>query len=377
MKQKVLVGFIMDGKSGGIDRYLLNFLNNVWNDEIQIDFLSNERNQELVEYLEKYHSKVLPISNLRHPISQFRQVRSLIQTEGYDIVYLNISTAIDCIAALAAKSCGVKRILLHSHSSGNDCESVWKRKIMDFIHFLCRRFLFSFGTEFYGCSKKAGEWLFPKKIVNSQRFRTVFNAVDLSKFLFRENIRKEVRKEFGIEGKFVIGHVGNFCYQKNHYFLLDVFEEVQKRCPEAVLFLVGRGMRYEAVQERVIQKGLQKKVILTGLRNDVPRLLQGMDFFLLPSNFEGLPTVGVEAQCSGLPCLMSATVTEEVKITNKCWFLPLTISEKRWAKFILDHKNSERGELEWVGNKENYSLEHLKKQQRKMIFGIENGERGF
>ena len=154
MDRKILVGFIMDGKAGGIDRYLLNFLENVWDDEMQIDFLSNEVNEELKEYLKRYHSRIFPIANLRHPVSQFRQVKQLIKAEDYDMVYLNISTAIDCIAAIAASRCRIPRILIHSHSSGNDCENIGKRKVLDGIHYFCRSFLYRFGTEYYGCSKK-------------------------------------------------------------------------------------------------------------------------------------------------------------------------------------------------------------------------------
>lgn len=367
MKQKILVGFVMDGKGGGIDKYLLNFLDNVWNEELQIDFLSNETDKELEQYLQKYHSRIFAIANLRHPFSQYRQVKELIKREKYNIVYLNISTAIDCIAAIAAKHCRVERIMLHSHSSGNDCESTMKRKIMDSIHYICRSFFYRFGTEYYGCSEKAGEWMFPKKIVKSSGFQTIFNAVDINKFSFNKQIREEVRLELGLEGKFVIGHVGNFCYQKNHYFLLDVFKEFRKSCPDAVLLLVGQGVRFDTIKKIIEENNLQKNVILTGFRKDVYRLFQGMDFFVLPSNFEGLPTVGVEAQCCGLPCLMSSYITKETKITKKCWFLPLNADTKKWAEFILKNKSYNREEIDWVNNRESYSLEHLKRQQRNLF----------
>lgn len=367
MKKKILIGFIMDGKSGGIDKYLLNLLENIWTEDLQIDFLSNEVNAELETYLKKYHSTIYPIANLRHPFSQYRQVKNLIEKEGYEIVYLNISTAIDCIAAIAAKKCRVPRILLHSHSSGNDCETIWKRKILDGIHKFCRLFFFRFGTEYYGCSIKAGEWMFPKKLVNSNQFSTIFNAVDSTKFVFQEKICHEVRSEFGLEEKFVIGHVGNFCYQKNHYFLVDIFEELHRQCPEAVLMLAGQGIRFEQVQRKVREKNLEDAVIFTGFRSDAYRLFQGMDFFLLPSNFEGLPTVGVEAQCSGLPCVMSDVITREAKITSNCWFLSLKEKPEKWAEFILAHRNKKRTDAQWVGNPKNYSLEHLKQQQRELL----------
>ena len=155
----------MDGKSGGIDKYLLNFLTKVSNEEVRIDFLTNEIDVELQKELKKFHSNLYAIANLKHPVSQYRQVCRIIKEGQYDAVYLNISTAIDCIAAIAAKHSGVKRRMIHSHSSGNDCESALKRNLFNGIHKFCRLFLYRYGTEFYGCSVKAGEWLFPKKIV--------------------------------------------------------------------------------------------------------------------------------------------------------------------------------------------------------------------
>lgn len=107
--KKVLVGFLMDGKAGGIDKYLLNFLETVWNDEMQIDFLTNEIDLELQERLQKYDSKLFAIANLKHPFRQYRQVRNILREGKYDAVYLNISTAIDCVAAVAAKHAKIEK----------------------------------------------------------------------------------------------------------------------------------------------------------------------------------------------------------------------------------------------------------------------------
>lgn len=365
--KRVLVGFIMDGHSGGIDKYLLNFLENTKGKGLRIDFLTNEVDAELEQYLSQRHSRIFPIASLKHPVKQFRQVCRIIERGSYDVVYLNISTAIDCVTAWAAKRKHVKRILLHSHSSGNDCESAVKRNVFNWIHYICRMTLHKTATEFYGCSKKAGDWLFPKRVVKSDRFQTIFNAVDTNRFVYDEKIRGDMRNQLGIEEKFVVGHVGNFTYQKNHYFLLDVFEALQKKCPEAVLLLVGTGERFEEVKKSVEQRGLTGCVKMLGQRTDVNALMQAMDFFLLPSNFEGLPTVGVEAQCAGLPCVMSDIITDEAKITDKCWFLPLQQAPEEWSSFILSHREPKRENPVFLGRKEDYSLEMLKNQQKELI----------
>lgn len=365
--KKMLVGFIMDGHGGGVDNYLLNFLNNIASEDLQIDFLTNEIHPELERCLQKYHSRIFAVANLRHPVTQYRQVCSIIEKEQYDMIYLNISTAIDCVAAWAAKKSGVKRIMVHSHSSGNDCDNTVKRLVFNMIHRICRLFLYKAATEYYGCSKEAGLWLFPKRIVESEKFQTIFNAVDLDRYCYEPEIRMQVRKELKLENKFAVGHVGNFLYAKNHYFLIDIFEELVKLCPNAVLVLAGKGDRMETVKKLVKEKKLEDHVRILGFRKDVSRILQGLDFFLLPSKFEGLPTVSIEAQCTGLSCLMSDAVPQAAKITEECWFLSLKKSPKEWAKFILAHREKDRKQINWLGEKEDYSLQELKKKQIELV----------
>lgn len=151
----------------------------------------------------------------------------------------------------------------------------------------------------------------------------IYNAADREKFTYRENIRHEVREELGLRGKFVIGHIGNFCYQKNHRFLMEVFRETLRRREDAALLLAGDGGRFEETKKLAEDMGIAERVLFLGRRSDADRLYQAMDVFLLPSNFEGLPIVGIEAQSAGLPCMMSDRITREAKITKDCIFLPV------------------------------------------------------
>lgn len=121
--------------------------------------------------------------------------------------------------------------------------------------------------------------MFPEKIVKSDRFQMIFNAVDLKKFTYSSAVRDDVRKELNLENKFVVGHVGNFVYQKNHYFLIDIFEELKRKCPEAVLLLLGRGERFETVEKRIKEKGLEDSVRLLGFRKRPGQTLPGHGFF--------------------------------------------------------------------------------------------------
>lgn len=367
---KILVGFIMDGNAGGIDKYLLNFLEKVSSKEVKLDFLTNEVDSDLEKKLKTYGSKIYAIQNLKHPITQYRQVKAIIKAGQYDAVYLNISTAIDCVAAIAAKHAKVKRIMIHSHSSGNDCESTLQRNIFDFINKCCRLFLYKYGTELYGCSVEAGEWIFPKKIVHSNRFHVIHNAVDRKKFEYNIEKRERIRKELGIKDCRAFGHVGNFCYQKNHYFLLDVFEEIHRKDKNSVLVLIGDGIRVKQVEQIIAQKGLESSVKLLGRRKDADLLYQAMDAFIFPSNFEGLGIVGIEAQSAGLPCFVSDQVPKECKITEKCYFLSLKFSADYWAKEILD-KTGKREAAKFLENAVNYDLANQEQELFQLVEGLD------
>lgn len=167
---------------------------------------------------------------------------------------------------------------------------------------------------------------------------TIFNnAIDLERFRFNPSIRESVRRELGLEGKFVIGHAGRFCIQKNHDFLIDVFAEVYRQRNDAVLVLVGNGELFDEVKAKVHRLGLDNAVVFLGVRGDVDRLYQAMDVFVLPSRYEGLGIVNIEAQTAGLPCVVSDVVPLEAKMTDQIIFLPLYKNADKWAEWICKY----------------------------------------
>lgn len=365
--KKILAGFIMDGKSGGVDKYLLNFLEAVHGEDVRIDFLTNEVDAELRQFLQQYHSRLFPIAGLKRPVKQFSQVCRILEKGQYDMVYLNVSTAIDCIAAFAARRAGVEERAIHSHSSGNDCEDALQRFIYNTVHRACRLFFYRAGTRFYGCSHKAGRWIFPNKIVQSGKFEVIYNAVDRLSFSYDPHIREVTRSELGLENKFVVGHIGNFRYAKNYPLLIDIFEQIYRQEKKAVLLLAGTGDELEVVRKRVSDKGLGQAVMFLGWRPDTYRLYQAMDVFLLPSRFEGLPIVGVEAQCTKLQCVLSDEITDETKIQDQCYFLSLKENPKSWADFILGHRGYDREKVKLLREADNYDLESQRGQLRRIV----------
>ena len=173
--------------------------------------------------------------------------------------------------------------------------------------------------------------------VNNEKVTIIHNAIDYNKFKYNENYRKEIRNEFKIlKDDILFGNVGRFTIQKNHKFLIEIFKEIHKINMNSKLILIGTGEEEDNIKKIVKNLSLQDCVIFAGFRKDVNKIMQAMDAFLLPSLFEGLPVVGVEAQASGLPMFTSKyTVSDEVNISGKVKFIPLSFSSYEWAKIII------------------------------------------
>ena len=178
------------------------------------------------------------------------------------------------------------------------------------------------------CSKEAGAWLFPKG-----NYTVLHNAIDTKKFLFQQSESEYVRDELSLKGKLVLGAVGRFHVAKNPFGLIEIFKKCYEKNKDTRLLWIGDGSMRAAIQKKLREEGLEHVVILTGVRSDVNRLMQAMDVFLLPSIWEGLPVVLVEAQAAGLPCLVSDTVTREANLTGLCTYLPLECPEQ-WAEAV-------------------------------------------
>ncbi|MGN0571506.1 MAG: glycosyltransferase [Candidatus Fimenecus sp.] len=322
MKQ-VLIGAIMDGKAGGIDRYILNLFRELNQQSAEFDFFTNQISEPLQKDLQAQGADLFQTAGFAHPVRQYRDFKKIFSHKKYDTAYFNLSTAIGFVGPYVAKRCGVEKIVIHSHTTGCDISNPYKRKLMTVIHRISRLILYRFGTDFYACSKEAGDWMFPKRIVSGASFQIVKNAIHTQNFVLDEDLRAQMREQLGLEDCFVVGHVGNFVYQKNHAFLLRVFSDVSKVDAAARLLLVGDGALFEETKAQAANLGIADKVLFAGRRTDANLYMQAMDAFAFPSNFEGLGIVAIEAQAAGLPCICSDRVPQEAHITDLCMFLPI------------------------------------------------------
>lgn len=194
----------------------------------------------------------------------------------------------------------------------------------------------------FACSALAGQDVFGEEAMKAGKVKVIHNAIDVGRFTYNEKVRQEVREQLGISGELVIGHVGRFEYQKNHPYLLDVFAAVWGERPDARLLLLGDGEDRPAMEEKCRRLGIAGQVTFLGNRRDAQRFYQAMDFFLLPSFFEGLPGVLVEAQAAGLRCIVSDTVTREAKATELVTYMSIREEAGLWAREILSQADYER-----------------------------------
>lgn len=269
-----------------------------------------------VHYVGRSGSKVLK------NVAAFLNLRKLLANNRYDAVHIHADVANKLlVSACAAKLAGCRKIIVHSHASGVDGDN---RRLKMVLHRVCRRLLRYVATDYLSCSDLATEWMFPN--VGRERVVMIRNGVDLERFRYSPSVRAKLREELGMGDKLVVGHVGRFAYQKNHDYLIDVFRALRSVRPDAVLLLIGEGPLEKDVRAKVVALGLGEYVIFGGVCPNISELMQAMDVFVLPSHFEGLPIVGVEAQAAALPCVFSDKISRKAKICADVEFLPIEAS---------------------------------------------------
>ncbi len=317
---------------GGVEAVVMNYYRHIDRSKIQFDFICDEDSTNIpYEEIESLGGKVILIPPYQKVFKYHKALKKALKEENYKIVHSHINT-LSVFSLFAAKCAGVPVRIAHSHSTTNK-----KEKKKNLLKQMLRPFSKVFATDYMCCSELAGRWLFGNKEYDKGNVYLLNNAIDLDKFKYDEKIRNEKRKEFNIDDDtLVIGHVGRFVEQKNHRFLINIFNEVHKEKENSILMLVGQGPLMEEIKEKVKALGLEKNVMFLGQRNDVKDLYQAFDVFCLPSLYEGLPVVGVEAQATGLLCLFSDEMTKETKILRSTQFLSLNQKASEWAKIIFD-----------------------------------------
>lgn len=267
----------------------------------------------------------------KHTIRYFFQLVTELKKHKPHIIHIHGSSALMSIELLAAKIAGVKVRIAHSRNTKADQAKADK---------VLRPLFRCLYTDGMACGEAAGKWLFGEK-----EFTIIHNGKDFNKFKYNDDARELLRKQYHLDGKTVIGHVGNFNFQKNHGYLINAFNEYQKMNPESVLFLMGEGPLMEETKKLAAELEIDKKVFFEGTVNHVETYLQAMDLMVFPSRFEGLPNVVLEWQAEGLPCLISDKITRECAPSDLVEFASIEDEPKIWAakmeKMLQKYTNRE------------------------------------
>lgn len=345
-KTRVLL-FVDRMRHGGIQQFLVENVKNMDKSKVQVDVLTLDdgTTYPLEQAIQDagatyYKLKGIWISKPWDYIKYAKAIdKFFTENNDYKVVHMNASSK-NFLLLKYAKKHNIPIRIAHSHNIDFQTKNPIKKLVGNLLKVPMKKY----ATDYFACSYLAGEWLFGKENVENGKVKVIHNAVDYDRFKYDEKVREEMRKEFKIKKKEILfGNVGRFTNQKNHTFLIDIFNEIHNKNKDTKLIMVGIGEKEEEIREKVKNLNLEDSVIFAGFRKDVNKIMQAMDVFLLPSLYEGLPVVGVEAQAAGLPSFTSKdVVTSEVKITDAFEFISLEKSAEEWADTILNSDLSRR-----------------------------------
>lgn len=322
---------------GGAPSFVINNMMKMDSDLIVFDFLVRKDNCAFSREIKAQGGKVFTVSEFpRHIIKNYIETRNFFKSHvgEYDIVHIHANALLYILPIWLAKKYWKCKIIIHSHNTTSNLRWV------SWIHFINQLLFLRPEYVRLACSQEAGKWMFGKRA-----FQIINNAVDAKRFQYSEMSRKRIREELMVEKDCtIVGNIGRIEAAKNHDFMIDVFSKYLQYDSNTVLVLVGEGSLKDSICKKISKCGLDNRVIWTGVRSDAPDLYSAFDIFLMPSFFEGLPFTLIEAQASGLKCVISGNITREVDLTDLIIRHNLNDSIEEWAKSMLGKKTSKKRE---------------------------------
>lgn len=313
--------------SGGAESLIMSWYRNIDRTKIQFDFLVRSADDNYLEEIKVLGGRVFYTPPFpKHLIKNYKETLTILKKREWDVIHVHGNAAIYMLPLRLAKKLGYKKRIMHSHNTKA------QSNVFSLIHSANKIRIPALATLCLACSSAAGKWMF-----TDHPFLLFRNAINKDTHRFDNTIRNKVRKELSLENKFVVGHVGRLATQKNHEFLLKVFSEINSAYPESVLMLIGDGELETDVIAQAKKLGILDSILFMGRQTNVGELMSAMDVFVLPSLYEGLGIVLVEAQCNGLPCVVSkeAYNAEVTVFPDLLTVLPLSYGAKKWADYIM------------------------------------------
>lgn len=341
---------------GGAETFLMK-INRSLPSSYRMDFIVSTNEGVYEEEVKKLGGRIFRIPlRTSSPIKSYKALKKIVSDHHYDYVLKLCDTPIGYFDLLACKKGGATHLCVRSCNASSQ-DSFLRKTINNIL----RKPFNRIATTKIAPSSLAGEYTFGK----NEDFHLLHNGLALEQYRFNKEERERVRKEWNIENTFVIGHIGRFSHQKNHDYLLDIFEEVRKE-KNARLMLIGEGELLYDIKERA--QHYKDEVIFCGLKKNIPSLLSAMDLFVFPSFYEGMPNTVIEAQANGLPCLISDTITKEVLLTDLIEMVSIEESPSLWKNKIKMNRERERTHYVEELKEKGYDIEDVVKTFISLIF---------
>lgn len=354
---------------GGAETFLMKIYRSLDRSKYQMDFcVSIDKPGAYDQEIEALGGKIFHTTpKSSGMIKSFKSIVKIVSDNNYEYVLRVSQHSLSGLELLAAKLGGAKRVAYRSSNT-----QTGGGKVNRILHKLFLPITIFVPDVKIAPSTEAAQFMFGKSSVRKGNAMILPNGLDTDLYSFDYHAREFYRKELNIEDKFVIGHIGRFSKQKNHIKLLEILKKILELNNKAILVLVGQGELEDLIKSTAIEMGLDDSVRFLGVRSDVPKLLSAFDVFLFPSLFEGMPNTVLEAQTNGLPCVVSNTITQEVKVTSRVVMVPLSASADSWANSVLEtaKMNIDRQSASKEMFQKGYDISNNTKLFEQLIFGV-------
>ncbi len=356
MKKILIEG--MSGNLGGIETFV-HLLYSVLRNDYQVDFITVDENIPYEEEFLAHGCKIHRVTPRYKSVKNYcADIDAVFANENYDAFWFNKTTLSSIYSIKSAKKHGVRKIIVESHQSKN-----MGNFLTYVMHTVNRARIGRLADVKAACSKEAAGWFFEK---NDPQVVIFPNAVDTALYAPDAEKQRQAKKMLGMEDQFLIGSIARFAPEKNHAFVLEVFAEILKKC-DARLVLCGAGQLEESIRQIVREKHMEDKVSFLGMRKDMPQIYQALDVVLMPSLFEGLPFTLVEAQASGIPCVVSDTVSPEANLTDLMTYMSLEQPTSAWAEKIISFRGYQKVSKEDQLAQKGFTVEAFSRMVRDIL----------
>ncbi|HFD2030266.1 TPA: glycosyltransferase family 1 protein [Clostridium perfringens] len=319
--------------AGGAETFLMKLYRNIDRTKYQMDFCVAIKEPGIYDNeIKSLGGKILYTTpKSKGAVKSFMSIRKIVSENKYEYVMRVSQHSLSGIELIAAKLGGAKTTIFRSSNTQTGGGFINR-----LLHKICLPITKFVPDIKIAPSTEAADFMFGKNSIKKRNALILPNALDINLYMYDKKNRAKYREELDLKDKFVIGHVGRLTYQKNHDYLIDIFAEIKSKMNNSVLLIIGKGELRSEIEEKVEKLSLTDSVMFLGVREDIPQLLSAMDVFIFPSFFEGMPNTVIEAQTSGLPCIISDTITKEAAVTQYVKFLSLNDSVKTWASKVLE-----------------------------------------